>query len=97
MERAQTRIDRDLLDAVRERAAEEGRDEEEVEEALGRYECPRSSCSSLVCWPFMNLIVAHVCLSSWKAISGSPARPVPCEDRVGSSSTSGTTNFLQEP
>ena len=38
MERVQTRIDRDLLDAVRERAAEEGRDEEElIEEAVGRY------------------------------------------------------------
>ncbi len=38
MERTETRIDRDLLDAVRERAAEEGRDEEElIEEAVGRY------------------------------------------------------------
>ena len=38
MERVQTKIDRDLLDAVRERAAEEGRGEEElIEEAVGRY------------------------------------------------------------
>ncbi len=38
MERTETRIDRDLLEAVRERAAEEGRDEEElIEEAVGRY------------------------------------------------------------
>lgn len=38
MERTETRIDRDLLDAVRERAAEEGRGEEElIEEAVGRY------------------------------------------------------------
>lgn len=38
MERVQTRIDRALLDAVRERASEEGRDEEElIEEAVGRY------------------------------------------------------------
>jgi hypothetical protein len=38
MERTQTSIDRDLLDAVRELAAEEGRDETEViEEAVSRY------------------------------------------------------------
>lgn len=38
MERAETKIDRNLLDAVRERAAEEGRGEEElIEEAVGRY------------------------------------------------------------
>lgn len=38
MERTETKIDRDLLDAVRERAAEEGRGEEEIiEEAVGRY------------------------------------------------------------
>ena len=38
MVRAKTKIDRDLLDAVRERAAEEGRGEEEIiEEAVGRY------------------------------------------------------------
>lgn len=38
MERTETRIDRDLLDAVRQRAVEEGRGEEElIEEAVGRY------------------------------------------------------------
>lgn len=38
MERTETRIDRNLLDAVRERAAEEGRGEEElIEEAVDRY------------------------------------------------------------
>ncbi len=38
MERVQTRIDWDLLDAVRERAAEEGQGEEElIEEAVDRY------------------------------------------------------------
>ncbi len=38
VERAETKIDRNLLDAVRERAAEEGRGEEElIEEAVGRY------------------------------------------------------------
>ena len=38
MERTETRIDRDLLNAVRERAVEEGRNEEElVVEVVGRY------------------------------------------------------------
>ncbi len=38
MERVEMRIDRALLDAVRERAAEEGHSEREVvEEAVGRY------------------------------------------------------------
>ncbi len=38
MERTETKIDRALLEAVRERAAEEGRGEEElIEEAVGRY------------------------------------------------------------
>jgi hypothetical protein len=38
MERVQTSVDRELLDAVRERAVEEGRGEVEVvEEALRRY------------------------------------------------------------
>lgn len=38
MERTETKIDRGLLDAVRRRAAEEGRDESEIiEEALKRY------------------------------------------------------------
>lgn len=38
VERTETRIDRDLLDAVRRRAVEEGRGEEElIEEAVGRY------------------------------------------------------------
>lgn len=38
MERVQMRIDRDLLDAIRERAVEEGRGEEElIEEAVNRY------------------------------------------------------------
>ena len=38
VERVRTRIDRGLLDAVRERAAEEGRGEEElIEEAVDRY------------------------------------------------------------
>lgn len=37
-ERAETRIDRALLDMVRRRATEQGRAEEEIiEEALGRY------------------------------------------------------------
>lgn len=36
--RTETKIDRALLEAVRRRAAEEGRDEEElIEEAVGRY------------------------------------------------------------
>ena len=38
MEWVETKIDRDLMDAVRERAAEEGRSEEElIEEAVRRY------------------------------------------------------------
>lgn len=38
VERTETKIDRTLLAAVRERAAEEGRGEEElIEEAVGRY------------------------------------------------------------
>jgi hypothetical protein len=38
VERVETRIDRDLLDAVRERAAEEGRGEEDlIEEVVVRY------------------------------------------------------------
>ena len=38
IERTDTRIDRALLEAVRRRAAKEGRDEEElIEEAVGRY------------------------------------------------------------
>ena len=38
IERTDTKIDRALLEAVRRRAAREGRDEEElIEEAVGRY------------------------------------------------------------
>ena len=38
MERAETKIDREMLEVVRRRAAEEGRGEEEIiEEAVGRY------------------------------------------------------------
>lgn len=38
IERAETKIDREMLEGVRRRAAEEGRREEEIiEEAVGRY------------------------------------------------------------
>jgi len=37
-ERTETKIDREMLEVVRRRAAEEGREEEEIiEEAVGRY------------------------------------------------------------